>query len=150
MFVIAFCAIIPDLSSAWGVPLIVPMAEYWPDTPDNVGRSLSGNVFVRPRSSPMCSLPQSIQWTTCPYLSLRFLALTFLPLLFLAFLLRRLHCNTVLIDFTLTRWDIGLTVDAWSRRSHCSPIYSTIRSTSSPLVEYVYVPIHDIIRNSCT
>jgi MFS family permease len=48
LFVVAFCAIIPDLSSAWGVPLIVPMAAYWPDTTDNVGRSLSGNVFVRP------------------------------------------------------------------------------------------------------
>jgi hypothetical protein len=39
----------PDMSSAWGIPLIIPMSEYWPTTPDNVGRSLSGNLFVRPQ-----------------------------------------------------------------------------------------------------
>jgi hypothetical protein len=47
--VIAFCAIIPDMTSAWGVPLIVPQSVYWGITTDNAGRSLSGNVFVVPR-----------------------------------------------------------------------------------------------------
>jgi len=46
LLVIAFCAVIPNMSAAWGVPLIVPQSLYWPTSAYNVGRSLSGNVFV--------------------------------------------------------------------------------------------------------
>jgi hypothetical protein len=52
LFVIAFCAIIPDMTSAWGVPLIVDQSVYWGITTDNAGRSLSGNVFVSASIAP--------------------------------------------------------------------------------------------------
>ena len=43
--VLAFCAVTPDLASAWGVPLIVPQSIDWNISTTDAGRSLSGNVF---------------------------------------------------------------------------------------------------------
>lgn len=44
--VLTYCTLMTDMTSAWAIPLVITQAEYWNTTPNNIGRNLSGNIFV--------------------------------------------------------------------------------------------------------
>jgi hypothetical protein len=47
LFVLTYCTLMTDMSSAWSIPLVITQAEYWGISSSNAGRNLSGNIFVR-------------------------------------------------------------------------------------------------------
>ena len=44
--VVAYCAIMPDMQAAFGIPLVPAQALDWGISIDDAGRSVSGCVFV--------------------------------------------------------------------------------------------------------
>ncbi|KAJ9502160.1 hypothetical protein H2202_002224 [Exophiala xenobiotica] len=46
LFVLTYCTLMTDMSSAWSIPLVITQAEYWGISPSNAGRNLSGNIFM--------------------------------------------------------------------------------------------------------
>lgn len=44
--VVAYCAIMPDMQAAFGIPLVPAQAIEWGISIDEAGRSVSGCVFV--------------------------------------------------------------------------------------------------------
>jgi MFS family permease len=46
LFILAYCTMLADLSSAWVIPLVLPQSEYWHISTSNAGRNLSGNIFM--------------------------------------------------------------------------------------------------------
>ena len=46
LFALVYCTLMTDMSSSWAIPLVITQAEYFKTTPDNIGRNLSGNIFV--------------------------------------------------------------------------------------------------------